>query len=155
MIACFFGLKGHVATIALENRKTVNSDWYVNNCLKEVFKKWQEKHPKSGLRRLLLHHDNASVHSAKATVQFLEESRVQTIGHPPYSPDLAPCDFYLFPMVKEKLRGRKFPTPNDAVDEFQRVVEEIDPEEWKNCFKKWFKRMERCIECEGRYFEKM
>jgi len=41
------------------------------------------------------------------------------MGHPPYNPDLAPNDFFLFPHIKNKLRGQRFPTPEKAVDAFK------------------------------------
>ena len=48
----------------------------------------------------VLHHDNAPAHSALSIRQFLAERNVPTLEQPPYSPDLAPCDFFLFPKLK-------------------------------------------------------
>ena len=45
---------------------------------------------------------------ARATTSYLEEQQVQVLPHPAYSPDLAPCDFWLFPTIKSRLAGRKF-----------------------------------------------
>jgi hypothetical protein len=50
------------------------------------------------------------------TRDFLAHSSIITILHPSYSPDLAPCDFFLFPKMKLKLKGRCF----DRVEEIQR-----------------------------------
>src|SRR5215469_6301242 len=44
----------------------------------------------------LLHHDNAPSHTSVLTQQFLAKYKIAVIPHPPYSPDLAPCDFFLF-----------------------------------------------------------
>ncbi|GBP66257.1 hypothetical protein EVAR_41052_1 [Eumeta japonica] len=44
---------------------------------------------------IILHHDNASCHTSTETTRFLERQKVELTGHPPYSPDLAPNDFYL------------------------------------------------------------
>ena len=79
-IACFFAKFAHVATIPLEDRKTVAADWYVINCLPQVFPAWCKWSPQRGVRGLLLHHDNAS--------------DVQLVTHPPYLPDLGPCDCF-------------------------------------------------------------
>jgi hypothetical protein len=43
--------------------------------------------------------------------------------HPPYSPDLAPCDFFLFPKIKLKLKGRGFDTTEEIRAESQRVLD--------------------------------
>jgi len=41
--------------------------------------------------------------------------------HPPYFTDLAPCDFFLFPKMKLKLKGRRFDTAEEILAELQRV----------------------------------
>ena len=92
MIACFFANFGRVATIPLEDRKTVTADWYVNHRLPKIFQAWCKRHPRTGVRGLLLHHDNASAHTAAVTLDFLAASDVQLVTHPPYSPDLVPYD---------------------------------------------------------------
>jgi len=56
----------------------------------------------------LLHHANASAHSAHAVKEFLAKTKTTVLSHPPYSPDLAPCDYFLFPKPKFKLKGMRF-----------------------------------------------
>ena len=53
----------------------------------------------------VLHHHNAPAHTALAVREFLAKKNIPVLPHPPYSPDLAPCDFYLFPKLKLKLKG--------------------------------------------------
>ena len=91
-IACFFAKISHVATIQLEDRKTVTADWYVNHCFPKIFEAWCERRPRTCVRDLLLNHDNASTHTAALNLDFLAASDVQLVTHPPYSPDLVPCD---------------------------------------------------------------
>jgi hypothetical protein len=55
---------------------------------------------------------NAPSHTSVLTQQFLVKNKMAVISHPLYSPDLAPCDFFLFPKMKLKLRGRLFDTIN-------------------------------------------
>ena len=99
MVAAFFCKVGPVAIIPLEDRRTVN---VVHQPLSSPSLRGLEfAPPKTGIRGLLLHHDNASAHTASKTLDFLAENSVQLVSHPPYSPDLVPCDFFLFPNVKE------------------------------------------------------
>ena len=100
MIACFFAKFCHVGTISFDDRKTVTADWYVNHCLPNIFQTWCKRRLRTGVRGLLLHHDNASAYIAAVTLDFLAARDVQLVTHPPYSPDLAPCDWFLFPSVK-------------------------------------------------------
>jgi histone-lysine N-methyltransferase SETMAR len=53
----------------------------------------------------LLHHNNAPTHTSLKTTEFLINNNMVIVPHPPYSPDLAPCDFALFPKLKMKLKG--------------------------------------------------
>ena len=53
---------------------------------------------------MLLHQDNAPAHTARLTQEFLNQNRVRQLRHPPYSPDLAPCDFLVLPQVKRLLK---------------------------------------------------
>ena len=57
----------------------------------------QRKRTQMSDKRALLFHDNARPHSAHATVNLLERWGWEILEHPPYSPDLAPSDFHLFP----------------------------------------------------------
>ena len=114
MIACFFAKFGHFATIPLEDRKTVTADWYVNHCLPKVFQAWCKRRPRTRVRSLLLHHDSVRAHTAAVTLDFLAANDVQLVTHPPYSPDLAPCDWFLFLSVKRQLKGEQFQNTEDA-----------------------------------------
>lgn len=151
MVACFFTKTGHVATVPLESQKTVNSAWYTTICLPEVFGKLRENNPN---RRIILHHDNASSHTSRETKAYLDTQKIELMGHPPYSPDLAPNDFYLFPTIKDKLRGQRFATPEEAVEAFKNHVLGLSSSDWQKCFDKWFERMQKCIDHKGKYFEK-
>lgn len=155
MVATFFRRSGHVATIELEDRRTVNSDWYVSICLPRVFQEIENQRARTGLRGLLLHHDNASAHTAVNTLDFLAGKGIQLLTHPPYSPDLAPCDFFLFPKVKEKLRGKQFLSAEEAVEAYRHELESLTVMDYGMCFASWFRRMKLCIEHNGEYFEKL
>ena len=114
MTACFFAKIGHVATILLEDTKTVTADWYVNHCLPKIFQAWCKRHPRTGVRGVLLHRDNAKLHTAAVTLDFLADNDVQRVTHPPYSPNSVPCDCFLFPSVKRHLKGKQFQNTEDA-----------------------------------------
>lgn len=151
MVACFFGMSGHIATVPLVERKTVNSEWYTTTCLPKVFGEIRKNNFK---RRIILHHDNASSHTSAQTSDYLSSENIELMGHPPYSPDLAPNDFYLFPTIKNKMRGHRFSTPEEAVEAFKSHVLEVPQSEWKKCYENWFHRMQKCIDHQGEYFEK-
>ncbi|GBP17689.1 Mariner Mos1 transposase [Eumeta japonica] len=100
-----FQANGHVVTVPLDNRKTIHSEWYKTICLPEVFEEIRKDNRQS---RIILHHDDANCRTSAETTRFLEGQKIELTGHPPYGPDLAPNDFYLFTSVKNKLRGQRF-----------------------------------------------
>lgn len=55
----------------------------------------------SGLRHVCLLHDNVPSHTSELVKQFLKSEKVTILPQPPYSPDLAPCDFFLFSKLKK------------------------------------------------------
>ena len=74
------------------------------------------------------------------------------VPHHAYSPDLAPSDFFLFPKLKMKLKGRRFQTEEiQAVS--QAVLNTLRENYFQECFKNWQRRWDRCQASEGGYFE--
>jgi histone-lysine N-methyltransferase SETMAR len=66
----------------------------------------------------LLLHDNAPSHNATIFKQFLAQRKITVLNHPPYSPDLTPADYFLFPKVKSHLKGCLF----DSISDIQKAV---------------------------------
>jgi hypothetical protein len=75
------------------------------------------------------------------------------IPHPPYSPDLAPCDIFLFPKIRFKLKGRWFDTNEELQAESQRVFDTPTEKDFQEAFQKWWRRWDRCLHAGGKYFE--
>lgn len=142
MVACFFSITGHVATVPLVEQRTVTANWYVTIGLPVAFEEVRKTNPR---RRIILHHDNASAHTAHQTLAYLKNENVELMTHPSYSPDLAPNEFFLFPKIKKKLRGQRFPSPEAAVEAFKNHVSDLPSLEFNKCYKKWFERMDKCI----------
>ena len=66
----------------------------------------KKRRPATSLRGLCLIHDNAPAHKCVLVQDFLKEEKVVQLSHPPYSPDLSLCDFFLFSLLKKTLSGR-------------------------------------------------
>ena len=69
--------------------------------------------------------------------------------------DLAPADIILFPKVKSAMRGIQFRTSDEAVQAYMDELEKLEPSDYQNCFSGWFRRMDKCIDMNGEYFEKL
>jgi len=96
----------------------------------------------------VLHHDNAPCHTAISVNQFLAKKGISVFPQPPYSPDLSPCDFFLFLKLKFHLRGLHLGT----VDNIQKV-RALTHEDFQHCYWEREQRLRRCVASEGNYFE--
>ena len=72
----------------------------------------------------------------------------------PYSPDLAPCDFFLFPRLKRPMKGRRFATIEEMKTESLRELKvQKAKSAYQKCFEDWKKRWHKCLISAGDYFE--
>lgn len=110
-------------------------------------KHYQHRH------KYMLHMDNAPAHASDLVQQGLNSMQWPILEHPPYSPDLSPCDFFLFPYLKRQLRGRQFPDTNMLRLEIDRLMGLITVQQWQDVFKDWLHRCEKCLHFDGNYFE--
>ena len=62
-------------------------------------------------------------------MDYLTKMGIKTVPHPPYSPNLAPCDFWLFPKLKEKLRGCRYETIEEMKEAVTKVIDTFTQEE--------------------------
>ncbi len=100
-----------------------------------------------------LHMDNALCHRSRMVRRSLEAWDWPVMSHPPYSPDLSPADFFLFPYLKRRLRGNNFQTVDNLENAIQRELNLITAAQWDACFQNWLHRCLRCMEYDGGYFE--
>ena len=87
------------------------------------------------------------------THKFLAKNKIAVIPHPLYSPDLAPCDFFLFSKMKLKLKGRRFDTITEIQAETQKVLNTLTEKDFQEAFQKCRRRWDRCLHSGGNYFE--
>ena len=99
----------------------------------------------------LLHHDNAPAHTSLTVREFLTKNNMTTIPHPAYSPDLVPCDFYVFPKMILWLKGQRFVSIEETQAESQQVLNTL--EDFNKCVQKWQIRWDSCIQAQGDYLE--
>ena len=100
-----------------------------------------------------MYHDNAPAHTSLLVREFLAKNNTVTVPQPPYSPDMAPCDFFLLQKIKRTLKGRRFTAIDDIKSASLREPKAILKIEFEKCFEDWKKRWHKCIICNGDYFE--
>lgn len=151
MICVFFKSTGPMHVDVLKKGKTIDNKYYIQNCLKPVVKEIMSQRPISGTDNMKILHDNAKPHVHYNVKKYLKTENLKLIDHPPYSPDLAPCDYWLFNEIK-----RRLPAQTDEKclkSEITEILNSIPKEEYLKALKHYIERLKLCIKAEGDYFE--
>ena len=78
---------------------------------------------------------------------------INTVPQPPYSPDVAPCVFWLFPKLKEKLIGCHYETIEEMKEAVTKVIDTLTQENFHGAFQKLLEQHNKCIAARIDYFE--
>jgi histone-lysine N-methyltransferase SETMAR len=151
MVSVFFRSTGLVHLTYLECGETIDYNVYLKYSLKPLVKEINKERPRTGTRGLKFHHDNARPHVKKEVISYIKSQGFIIMPHPPYSPDLAPCDYWLFNYIKERLDDHR--NEKSLCDQIVKIMLSIPHSEYIKTFEKWIVRMERCVEHNGDYFE--
>ena len=144
----FFDSTGMIYMQWVPTGQPVNKEYHVE-VLREFRKRFRWKRPalfKSA--QWHFHEDNAPVHNSILVTDYLTKMGIKTVSHPPYSPDLTPGDFWLFP----KLRGCRYETIEEMKEAVTKVIDMLTQEDFDGAFQKLLERYNKCIAAGGDYF---
>ena len=94
----------------------------------------------------------APAHTVLSAQQFLTKNSMTLLPYSPYSPDLAPSNFFWFPQMKRVLKGKCFANEEEVKQKPEEALKGIKIE-FKNCYEQWKKSLDRCIASNGEYFK--
>ena len=149
---CLLGQEGVILLVFLEPGATVNSDRYVETLTKLKARIAFVRPEKR--ETLRLQHDNARPHTSLKTTECVTKFGWTVLSHPPYSPDLAPSDFYLFGPLKDALRGQRFPDNNAVIAAVKKWTASAGADFYDQGITALVHRWQKCIENGGDYVEK-
>ena len=149
----FFDSTGMIYMHWVPTGQTVNKEYYVE-VLREFRERFCWKRPvlfKSG--QWHFYQDNAPVYNSILVTDYLIKMGIKIVPQPPYSPDLPPCDFWLFPKLKEKLRGCHYETIEEMKEVVTKVIDALTQENFHGAFQKLLEQYNKYIGAGGDYFE--
>jgi hypothetical protein len=123
--------------VALPKGRTFHTEHYHDNVLVAL----TQRQPEDDGRKLAVHADNKRADIVQKCRTFCEENGLRLAPHPPYSPDLASSDFFLFGYVKERLKGIVFPSYEELLGAIGEVVTGIESEILTAVFDHWMERL--------------
>jgi transposase len=115
LLTIFFDYRGILHHSYAPEGQTINKEYYL-----KVIRHLRDAVRRNRLdlwasRNWQLHHDNAPAHSSHLIQSFLVKHSIPVVRQAPYSPDMAPCDFWLFPKLKRPLKGSCFDSREDIM----------------------------------------
>jgi len=151
LLCIWWDWKGVCYYELLPQGDTINADKYCNQ-LDQLKAAIAEKRPELANRRgVVFHHDNARPHVALAVRQKLLQFDWDVLPHPPYSPDLAPSDYYLFLSLKNSLRGKSFKSISEIKTHLDEYFTSKLQQFWKEGIMRLPERWKKVIEQNGSY----
>jgi len=154
MLIALFDIDGLVHHEFVPTGQTVSKEFYktVLQCLRDTVRRHRPE--KLCFGNWILHCDNAPAHRAVTTNEFLAKHNILSLPQPPYSPDLAPCDFFLFPQLKKTMKSRQFDYVEDIQANVTRQLRAITKRDYQRCYyHQWQERWNKCMQAQGHYFE--
>ena len=135
----------------MERDQTIDHEYYIDNGLQSLVEEIKPQRPSYDTNRILLHQDNGKPHIHQYVSDYLESEGLTIIPYPPNSPDLSPCDFLLFDLIKLNLSDQ---TDSQALhDAITELMYSLDKEKYRKTFDKWMERMQFCVDNQSDYFE--
>ena len=154
MITVIWGVWGVYIVDELPEGMHLNSTYFVEHILFPLDKQKDQIWPGKGNHKIWLHLDNCKVHNSRYTQVAMEKTDFKRSPHPPYSPDIAPSDFFLFGYVKEKLKGQAFKERSTLFEAILSIIQSIPIEMKRRVFDEWAHRCQWVSQHEGLYFQK-
>ena len=134
LYAIVFNSSGPAVQVPCPSGHTVTGQFCKNSVLKKVREFYNKKRPSKGWSGVHLLHDNTSSHKCEVVKSFLASEKVQVFNHPPYSPDLSPWDFFLFPRLKKMLSGNKYTSRSSLGSAIYQCLQQIPKRRLFICF---------------------
>lgn len=153
MGSLFWDSQGVVMIEYLDHGATITGNLYAEQ-IKKLRNFIREERRGKLSKGVLFHQDNAPAHKSRVAMAAIKDAGFELMEHPPYSPDLAPSDFYLFPRLKEHLGGQKFDDDDAVIAVVQVFLRGQEEDLFKMGILCLEKRYNKCILLKGDYIEK-
>ena len=150
MASVFWDAHGVLFIDYLAKGESINSERYIGQLMR-LKNEIGEKRLQMKKKKVLFHQDNAPCHNSLAAMEKLNELSFEYLPQPPYSPDLAPSDYYLFADLKKMLQGKKFYSNEEVITKTKAYFETKDKSFYKKDIEMLEKRWTNCVAFAGDY----
>ena len=151
MVTIFFTGVGLITVKILDPGLKFNSTHFCGCILSSIVKNGRIGTRKKKVKGMFIHMDNCRIHNSKVTTDCIKKSGLIRAPHPPYSPDIAPSDFWFFGYSKNKFAGKSFHDEKELKSAIKEIWDNLTFEDLQNVFHEWINRLEDVIRNNGEY----
>jgi len=134
----------------VDDGKTIDHQYYIDNCLTPIVQEINRQRPKSGMKIL---HVNARPHVHKDVINFLESNNIKIIPHPPFHQTWRRVIFGCLIKLKQALLQTDVTDAGMLKGQITAILKKVPKEEYLKTFQKYLERLPHCINNQGDYFE--
>jgi histone-lysine N-methyltransferase SETMAR len=152
MLTVFFTSRRLIVLEALPRGTTCTQHYFISDILPDLDGEKLRSRRNNPGQELFLHMANFKCHNTRKITGKLQKKHITRAPHPPYSPDLSPCDFWFFGMVKQKTKDREFCSAQEILRSLSDVWSDLTLEDIQRVFLEWMDRLTCVIKVDGEYF---
>lgn len=152
MLTVIWSVDGFKLINVMPEKEKFNSNYFIYNIIEPLACKIYPNGRNPHETKYVLHIDNARPHNSKDSNFNLFKNNISRAPHPPFSPDLAPSDFFLFGYLKNKLENEYMDDIDTLLNQVSKILYDIPIEMLKAVYESWMKRCEWVINHDGNYY---
>jgi transposase len=130
-----------------------NQDYFIDTVLPNLYSEKRRIVRRKGLPSFFVHMDNSMCHNGAKIIEKLEKRHIARAPRLAYSPDLSPCDFWLFGILKQKMKERVFRSEEQILTAITESWNELTFEDIQGVFHNWMEHLILVIANCGEYYQ--
>jgi histone-lysine N-methyltransferase SETMAR len=138
----------------LPTGQKMNSQYFCDVVLQETREALASISEKSGIEGMMIHLDDCKVHNSGRTTRQFQDFQVTRLPHPPYSPDISPCEFLFFGWSKEQIRGHEFHGADEVTSFLLNLWGNLDQNSIISVYRESIEKLQQVIRTNGEYYSK-
>jgi hypothetical protein len=149
LVSIIWGSTGIKTLLSVPKGMKYNIIFFVESVAPDLVEHVYQESRRKTLRCIMVHLDNARPHNSRKSATALTATKTRRIHAPASSPDQSPSDFFLFGMLKERISGTSYSSPDELISAISRLIASLPKDQLVNVYKNWMKHLNWVIKHRG------
>jgi hypothetical protein len=151
MLTIFFTSTRLLVLETLPKGTKFNQDYFIDAIFPRLYNEKRRISRKEGFPAFSVHMDNSMCHNGNKISEKLAKRSIEPAPHPTYSPDLSPCDFWLFGTIKHNMKDREFQSQQEILSAVAKLWNDLTFADVQRVFQEWMERLTWVVGNNGEY----